>query len=51
VNYAASTNQSGNIFQNLNPMTKKYLQDIEKAYTKRAESLGGIPNNKGTVGY
>ncbi len=32
-------------------MTKKYLQDIEKAYTKRAESLGGIPNNKGTVGY
>jgi hypothetical protein len=29
------------MFKELNPLTKKYLSEIEKAYTKRSDSLGG----------
>lgn len=40
--------KSGNIvFKDLNPLTKKYLSEIEKAYTKRADSLGGTAGGSG----
>lgn len=28
------------MFQNLNPVTRKYLEQIERAYAKRSESIG-----------